>query len=337
MEAAHHRAKWIAVLIALIAALGLWFMNETNYGVNLFGGNANAASTGCATNNVHYYAKDVESSHFFGPAVTQTTVADQKTELHNRRSCDPALTVAHAYGENVDGYGSLTADQLTAKANQLAADKTAWAKLITDLDTNEAKATATDATMSGSYQTLYMVTQSSGAPLIRHWSTDRPTFPVLRFTWPNGSVFNMKLTCGFQNVAQTFPGIPPLQPQPKPSPSQPPVKYCTEVHIPVPPNGLCPKNPKKDPQSQGNVPTQDVKKSPSSDNSSEVAQPPSKPTDSGNGIPPSSSPRITPSPAPTHIGSGPTVPAPTEPATTPTPVQQSPTANGSIPAPPPAP
>lgn len=215
----------------------------------------------CAT-SVHYFTEDVGSSHFFGPAVTENTVAGQLEELSRRRCQDPALAVAHAYGENVDGYGSLTAAQLTAKANELAANKSEWTKLLSDLRANETGATATDATMCGSYQTLYMVSQGNSAPLIRHWSTDRPCFGVLRLTWPDGHSFDMKLGCGFQNVSKTFPGIPALpspSPQPQPQPTTTttqPSPTCPPGEHPSPLNGTCivPKNPAAGPMQNPAVP-----------------------------------------------------------------------------------
>lgn len=180
--------------------------------------------------------------------------------------------------------------------------------------------------LSGVYYTTYIDT--SGAV---HQTTKNmnPTINVaIKGTLANGQAFEDKLDCFHQPVSKKpIPNVP-TGPSPTPTPTPTPSKtpYCTEVYIPVPKNGLCPKNPAKGPDENPSIPQQVRQTSPAPDNASEVAQPPAKPTDSGNGIPPSSSPRVTPSPAPTHI-SGPTASStPTQPPTTPSPIQASPTA-----------
>ena len=178
---------------------------------------SSAASTKKATPpkdctiQVQYF---VTAEHFFGPPVTQSDVAGQLIELHNRRCLDPALVTAHAWGENLPGFVGLNADQLTLKTDELAGNSKLWMATIRALEKHEKEAVSVrDTTLSGPYQTLYMVAQPTGAPLIRAASPDRPSFEVLEFTWDK-SVFDMKLSCGFQNVAQTFVGIPPLNSPP---------------------------------------------------------------------------------------------------------------------------
>ena len=134
--------------------------------------------------------------------------------------------------------------------------------------------------------------------------------PIEAFKVVNGKanvnwVFFMRGACGNPQTS------PPKPPNPKP-----PVPTC-KPGVPVPPNGLCPKDPADDPQSQGNVPTQGTKDKPSDDNASEVSQKPQKPSDSGNGIPSGQTPRATPAPSATQTappsGSGPTtLPSPTQ-------------------------
>ncbi len=113
-----------------------------------------------------------------------------------------------------------------------------------------------------------------------------------------------------------------------------PVTVCKAPSV-LNSNGLCTKDPSRDPQSQGNVPTQVTKNYPSTDNGTEVSQPAAQPSDGGNQIPVGSQPRVTPSPAPTHTG--PTaIPAPSNsPEPAPSQVQASPTATAGVPTHPP--
>lgn len=148
----------------------------------------------------------------------------------------------------------------------------------------------------------------------------------------------VRADCGNPNVII----VRPITPK---TPPKPPVN-CADVHAPGcqpvkciygvynPKTGLCSKDPKADPQSQGNVPTQVVENQPSVDNSTEASASPVPTYNSGNGIPPSATPRATPSPAPTHSGPT-TVPAPSSSPTTDPTVQASPTATGGVPTHPP--
>jgi hypothetical protein len=164
-----------------------------------------ASSVTCNT-PLNYYANQAPAgSNFFGPAVTQTSVIGQLEELQARREADPALVTAHSKYEGIGDYPSLNGEQLTIRADQLAADPTAWCAAIKALELNEMGKPVLDATMSGSYQTLDMAPQPSGAPLIGEASPDRPSFEVLRI----GS-WNFKLDCGFQPVSQSLSNFTPL-------------------------------------------------------------------------------------------------------------------------------
>lgn len=129
-----------------------------------------------------------------------------------------------------------------------------------------------------------------------------------KVTW----VFFLRGACA---NPQTKPPKPVTPPKPGEKPKCPP----EWPHGTYP---ICKDDPDKDPQSQGNVPSPFVKDKPSDDNASEVAKPPEKPSDSGNGIPATSSPRATPSPTatssapPSGPGNGTPGPAPTSPAPT---------------------
>ncbi|MBA3678826.1 hypothetical protein H0W80_01350 [Candidatus Saccharibacteria bacterium] len=166
---------------------------------------------------VHFFAYDVEPN-FFGPASDFESVQTQRDELHRRRCLDPAKFVADR--EYANGAFSST-EQRQAQVQSFLNDREAWRDAIALLELAESKCTASLETMSGSYKTLYMVkgADASQAPAIYQASPERPEFRVLRFTCPDGNggtkQFNYKLNCGFQPVAQEFPGVP-TQPVPAP-------------------------------------------------------------------------------------------------------------------------
>ena len=220
-----------AILLLVLMASGVIFHSQN--ATALVSDNTQLASSVVCTNSVHYYSNDAPAgSNFFGPAVTQTSVDGQLQELLNRRQSDPALVVAHSKYEGIGDYPSLVGDQLTVRANQLAADPTAWCAAIKALQTNEMGKPASDVQMSGSYQTMYMVKLPQGAPLIEATSPDRPSFMVLQI----GS-WNLKLDCGFQPVAQQFQGVIHLTSF-KPSTSV----NCCNASSPPPGAGGCTSN-----------------------------------------------------------------------------------------------
>lgn len=112
-----------------------------------------------------------------------------------------------------------------------------------------------------------------------------------------------RYTSDLSKCSKTPPPPPPTTPPTTPpsTPSCPPGQHGK------PP--ICKDGPERDPQAQGNVPTQLVQTTPAADNASEVAKPAEKPVDSGNGIPEGSSPRATPTATPTPA---PTLAPPTE-------------------------
>ncbi len=205
--------------------------------LNPFAGAATTTSTtstttppaGC-TSQLHFYATDV-SSNFNGPPVIQTDVPGQEAELHTRRCADPALVVEHAHVNQLPGFAELNGDQQFAdKVRELAWNHELWGQTIKQLEDKEATAVASDETMSGSYDTLYMLDGVTDVPLIRKAQPDRPSFAVLRFTYADGSVVNFKLDCGFQPVGQ-FPNVPPVETPPPPH-VPPPPSTTTTVCIP---------------------------------------------------------------------------------------------------------
>jgi hypothetical protein len=231
------KAAAVIVLISILAILSFFFVKTMTKNDNSSA--APAPTADCAT-TVHFFSQDV-GNNFFGPAA-DGNVDGLKKELHNRRCQDPALTVAHANVEGLPDYVGLQGDdQFAAKTRELIADQNLWRATVAVLESKENSAKAEVVTMSGSYQTLYMLNGVTDVPLIRKASPDRPEFAVLRFTGSNGFLVNFKLDCGFQPVAQEFPGIPSVPPgtpnQPTPGPSPTPTTPPTTA--PPCPSGKC--------------------------------------------------------------------------------------------------
>jgi PKD repeat protein len=186
-----------------------------------------ASASSCAsTKTVRWFANSApKGSNFFGPAVTDTTAQAQYGTMLERRCLDPAKVVADSYYEKLSGYATLSGDQFTAKANELAANHAEWANAYNALLANEKELPLSDGTISGSYQTLYMIPQPQGAPLIRQTAPDRPSFAVLKV-----GNYTFKLDCGLQPVAKQFVGVTPIvtktTPAPQPVPSPPTPSTC---------------------------------------------------------------------------------------------------------------
>ncbi len=188
-------------------------------------------ATECGS-ELHFYSADVDNN-FNGPSA-DGNVEEVLEELHNRRCADPALVVEHAHVNQLPGFAELSGDeQLTGKIRELRDNPELWRSTVTLLEDREATANKVDgkvgsiATMSGSYETMYMIDGATDVPLIRKDQPDRPEFKVLRFTYADGTEVNYKLDCGYQPVAQEFPNVPPVNNPPptnQPPPTVPPCK-----------------------------------------------------------------------------------------------------------------
>ncbi len=221
----------------------------------------------CAS-SVHFYANDAPTgSNFFGPAA-DGNVGQLKEELHTRRCADPALVVAHAHTWGIPGFTELSGDEaFAAKTRAVASKPPVWRAIVAQMEALESGSIASVEMMSGPYETLYMLTGVTDVPSIRKAAPDRPEFAVIRFSRPDGYTVDLKIDCGFQPVAQEFPGIPPVSSPPPsgppPTPSVPPPTtphtVPPEVCPPDMPHGkppVCKDSPDRDPARQGNVPPQ---------------------------------------------------------------------------------
>ncbi len=161
-------------------------------------------STSCP-GPVHYFRKDLppEVNHF-GPAVGDGNIDLVLEQLHYRRCVDPALTVAH---RQYQARNYTSPEERLFETEGLQNNPEAWALNVLALEEREATAVKVEVVdMTESYQTLYMV--DTPVPTIYQDVVDRPKYKVIRFTYADGSVDNLKLDCGFQPVEPIFPGIP---------------------------------------------------------------------------------------------------------------------------------
>lgn len=159
---------------------------------------------------VHYYANDAASgSNYFGPALNSSSPQAALADMQQRRTVDPALTVADAYYEGLPGFAGLSGDaQFTAKIQELISNPSEWKSADATLNSQENGLSPTLTTMSGQYQTLYMVPQGSNPPLIRSTSPDK-TYTVLVLSSGN-TVYRYQVECGGQPrtpIAAPFQGV----------------------------------------------------------------------------------------------------------------------------------
>lgn len=210
----------VAIALALaitLGTVGVFFGTNRDSQAN---DSANAHKDGgVCPGEVHYFAEDAPpGSNFFGPATEGEAVKKLLEELHDRRCLDPALVVGDAIDAQLPGFDRLNGDEaIAAKIREVRDDRELWRDTIATLEDQEEEADVEVTSMSGSYQTLYMVVGETDVPLIRQAAPDRPSYDVLRFSLPDGDVRNYKLDCGFQPVDQEFPGVPPLAPEKPPA------------------------------------------------------------------------------------------------------------------------
>ena len=190
----------IPLLLFLVVGVGKVVVDDPPAG-----GNTTTTVPAACPGAVHYFRHDlpVEVNHF-GPAAPDNDVNAALAELHNRRCVDPALTVAH---RQYQARNYTSPEERLFQTEGLANNPEAWALNVLALEEREAIAVKVEVVdMTESYQTLYMV--DTPVPTIYQDVVDRPKYKVIRFTYADGSVDNLKLDCGFQPVEPIFPGIP---------------------------------------------------------------------------------------------------------------------------------
>lgn len=154
-------------------------------------------------------------------------VADLQIGLHQARCVNPALMAAHTTAASE---APVVTTAIMALTQSYIADRTAWADTVAVLEIAESKCAASIEDMSGPYQTMDM-TDTHPIPEVHQVDPDVPHYAVLRFTCPDGKMWNYKINCLWQPVAQ-FPTAPPPQPT---GPSAPPCTNCTPPPVTTPP------------------------------------------------------------------------------------------------------
>lgn len=182
-----------------------------------------------------YYADQAPpGSNHFGPAVAVSTA---QAENHNRICLDPALFAPQDLYFNDTFTDEAALQQYIVNTG---ADRAAWLSGVAALEAKMATATVEVVEETATYWTMYAVPRGDGLPpLIQQGQEEMVNQPILKFTFPNGTVKRLKLDCGFQPVEpNAFPGIPPLGSPPPPPPAAPPV-----VTTVVPPTNPPPTQP----------------------------------------------------------------------------------------------
>lgn len=173
------------------------------------------APTGCGTDQV-FFARET-SGNQFGPAAPETDADAAHVEFASRRCRDAMLFVAdeeYLFNEFTD------APTRVQKTIDLMENPEAWAlrELRYQNRLNEARREI--AVMEGPYQTMDAEDQDRMIPEVYQIPVEAAPFKVLRYTFPDGTVKNFKLNCGFQPVEQNFPPSVPGKGAPA-SPNQP--------------------------------------------------------------------------------------------------------------------
>lgn len=185
------------------------------------------APTGCGTDQ-KFFARETEGNQF-GPAAPEdpANVAATQADFASRRCSDAALLVAdseYLFNEFSD------APTRVQKTIDLMSNPDAWALTELRFQNRLNEATKVEIVeMSGRYQTMDMEDKGRIIPEIYQVPVEAAPFKVLRYTFPDGSVKQFKLNCGYQPVEQNFPpsvpgkGAPPApnQPSTPPTPGKP--------------------------------------------------------------------------------------------------------------------
>lgn len=167
----------------------------------------------------HFFARDTAGNQFGPPAPEDpANVAATQADFAARRCQDAALLVGNS--EHLFNEFSDPAIRVQ-KTIDLMANPDAWALAELRFQARLNEATKVEIVeMSGKYQTMDMVDQGRIIPEIYQIPVEATPFRVIRYTFPDGSVKQFKLNCGYQPVEQSFPSSVPGKGAP-PAPNQP--------------------------------------------------------------------------------------------------------------------
>lgn len=179
---------------------------------------ATTAPATCGLNQV-FFARETEGNQF-GPAAPEDSanVAATQADFASRRCQDAALLV----GDSESLFNEFSdAPTRVQKTVDLMSNPDAWALSEMRFQNRLNEAVKVEIVeMSGAYQTMDMEDQGRIIPEIYQVPVEAAPFKVIRFTFPDGTVKQFKLNCGYQPVEQNFPPSVPGKGAP-PAPNQP--------------------------------------------------------------------------------------------------------------------
>lgn len=245
MTHGRRRAAMLAAALGITLLLTLLFPGLTPWSPP-----ALADTTPPGVCGTHYYALDSpkESPFAFGPAVTATDETAIKADLRERRLCgtdpfgDPTLTASH-YAEwssyNLTSHKVEFAG-IDAFAASLVADFPLWESVVTEMEALEVASAFSVTDVPAGTASLYMVPDGAGG-VTTHQGLTIGNGTAATFTHPSGAVVKFRQECGFQNVRESFPGVPMVPPGTPETPPPPPTTPPLEEKV-----------PSQDPENQGN-------------------------------------------------------------------------------------
>lgn len=241
MTANRRRALLIGGAFTIVLLLTLLFPGMTPWSPAVANTDPGGNIPGiCST---HYYALDAgkESTNAFGPPITARDEATIKAQLNERRLCgsdltgDPTLTAAHYAAWSVAGLTAQKVDYagIDAFSAKLVADYPMWVSVVSEMTALESASAFSVKTVPAGSASLYMVPNGAGGVTTHQGVTSKPGTAVV-FTH-GSTVVELRLDCGFQNIRETFPGVPMVPPG---SPETPPPAQCIPGQVKNV-NGFC--------------------------------------------------------------------------------------------------
>lgn len=237
MTVNRRRSLWVGGGITLVLLLTLLFPGLAPWSPAV--ANTDPGGTPPGVCVVHHYALDSgkESTNAFGPPVTARDETTIKAELRERRLCgndlmgDPTLTAAHYAAWSATGLTAQKVDfsGIDAFAAKLAADQPMWTAAIDEMTALENASTFSLEAIPAGSPSLYMVPDGAGGVTTHQGFTVGNGVAVV---FKHGNyVIKDRLECGFQDVRETFPGVPSVPPGspelPKPTPTPTPTSTLT--------------------------------------------------------------------------------------------------------------
>jgi hypothetical protein len=159
--------------------------------------------------HLYFFDEGKRTGASFGTPVSDTSGGEGTfAELHERRSCDPYLTAAHAEAEGIIPPG--TKNQYAAR---FIASASLWGQTIAQLEEKEAgRITASVVFIPAGSWSWCMSARPDGTIVMYDCTTAEDGFGLL-IEFPDGTSVLLRFECGFQPVFETPPGNPNCPPE----------------------------------------------------------------------------------------------------------------------------